>query len=70
MGYESQDPRGENGDLIVQCVYNIDNSKYIIQVDTNLPLNAQNISPKTKTILMVLKYNYWSTDIEKQHIAE
>lgn len=31
MGYESQDPRGANGDLIVQCVYNIDNSKYIIQ---------------------------------------
>ena len=38
--------------------------------DTNLPLNAQNISPKTKTILLVLKYNYWSTEIEKQHIAE
>lgn len=30
MGYESQDPSGKTGDLIVECVYNIDNNKYAI----------------------------------------
>ena len=55
---------------LLELIKQNSDSKYIIQVDTNLPLNAQNISQKTKTILMVLKYNYWSTEIEKQHIAE
>lgn len=31
MGYESKDPKGLNGDLIIQVIYNIDNSKYVIQ---------------------------------------
>lgn len=31
MGYESQDPNGLNGDLLVQIIYNIDTSKYAIQ---------------------------------------
>lgn len=55
---------------LLELIKQNSDSKYIIQVDTNLPLNAQNIFPKTKTILLVLKYNYWSTEIEKQHIAE
>lgn len=28
MGYESKDPKGQTGDLIVECIYNIDNTKY------------------------------------------
>lgn len=55
---------------LLELIKQNSDSKYIIQVNTNLPLNAQNISQKTKTILLVLKYNYWSTEIEKQHIAE
>lgn len=55
---------------LLELIKQNSDSKYIIQVDTNFPLNAQNISKKTKTILMVLKYNYWSTEIEKKHIAE
>lgn len=31
MGYESKDPKGINGDLIIQVIYKIDNSKYVIQ---------------------------------------
>lgn len=31
MGYESSNPKGMNGDLIVQCVYNIDSTRYIVQ---------------------------------------
>lgn len=34
MGYESLDPNGLNGDLLVQVVYNIDNSKYAIKGNT------------------------------------
>lgn len=30
MGYESRDPRGKNGDIVVQCIYNIDPKKYAI----------------------------------------
>ena len=31
MGYESKDPKGLNGDLIIQVIYNIDSKKYVIQ---------------------------------------
>ena len=31
MGYESKDPNGLNGDLLINIVYNIDTSKYVIQ---------------------------------------
>lgn len=31
MGYESKDPKGKNGDLIVKCVYKIDPDRYAIQ---------------------------------------
>ena len=34
MGYESKDPHGLNGDLLVQIVYKIDSSKYVIQGNT------------------------------------
>ena len=28
MGYESRDKNGKTGDIIVECIYNIDSSKY------------------------------------------
>ena len=31
MGYESKDPKGLNGDLIIQVIYDIDSNKYVIQ---------------------------------------
>lgn len=34
MGYESKDPRGVNGDIIVECIYNLDSSKYAVQGNT------------------------------------
>lgn len=34
MGYESKDPRGANGDLIIQFIYAIDTNKYAIQGNT------------------------------------
>jgi len=34
MGYESKDPHGLNGDLLIQIIYNIDTSKYAVQGNT------------------------------------
>lgn len=34
MGYESKDPHGLNGDLLVQIIYKIDTNKYAIQGNT------------------------------------
>ena len=40
--------------------------KYKIQVDTQKRIDENNICKKTKDILAVLKYNYWSTEEEKE----
>lgn len=44
--------------------------KYLIDVDTDKSINEQNISDKTKKILAVLTYNYWSSETEKRDIIE
>lgn len=42
--------------------------KYLIDVDTNKSINEQNISDKTRKVLAVLTYNYWSSETEKRDI--
>ena len=44
--------------------------KYLIDVDTNKSINEQNISNKTKIILAVLTYNYWSNEKQKDIIRK
>ena len=44
--------------------------KYLIDVDTDKSINEQNISDKTKKVLAVLTYNYWSSETEKRDIIE
>lgn len=44
--------------------------KYIIDIDTNKSINEQNISNKTKIILAVLTYNYWSNEKQKDIIRK
>ena len=44
--------------------------KYIIDVDSNKSINEQNISNKTKMILSVLTYNYWSNEEQKEGIRK
>ena len=44
--------------------------KYLIDVDTDKSINEQNISNKTKKILAVLTYNYWSSETGKRDIIE
>ena len=56
MGYESKDPNGVNGDLIVQIIYNVDSSKYVIQGNTvyekiKVPYYTAILGGKIKTTL-------------------
>ncbi len=44
--------------------------KYIIDIDTDKSINEQNISNKTKMILAVLTYNYWSNEKQKDIIRK
>ena len=44
--------------------------KYLIDVDTDKSINEQNISNKTKLILAVLTYNYWSDEKQKDSIRK
>ena len=44
--------------------------KYLIDVDTKKSINEQNISNKTKMILAVLTYNYWSNEKQKDIIRK
>lgn len=56
MGYESKDPKGLNGDLLVQIIYKYDESKYAIQGNTiyeqiSIPYYDAIIGCKKKVIL-------------------
>ena len=42
--------------------------KYFFKVDIDRPLEEQDISKETKNMLVVLKYNYWSTEEEKRNM--
>ena len=44
--------------------------KYLIDVDTDKSINEQSISNKTKMILAVLTYNYWSNEKQKDIIKK
>lgn len=44
--------------------------KYLIDVDTNKSIKEQNVSNKTKMILAVLTYNYWSNETQKDIIRK
>ena len=44
--------------------------KYLIDVDTDKSIDEQNISNKTKMILAVLTYNYWSNEKQKDIIIK
>jgi len=44
--------------------------QYNINIDTNKSLLEQNFSKKTKDLIAVIKYNYWSTDEEKKQLKQ
>ena len=55
---------------LLEMIQNRSDRKYNINVDVKKDLESQNISKKTKDILVVLKYNYWSTDDEKKYFYD
>lgn len=55
---------------LLDLIKGFSNTKYFIEVDTTKPLEEQNISEETKNMLIVFKYNYWSSEDEKQRIIE
>lgn len=55
---------------LLEMIQNRSDRKYNINVDVKKDLESQNISKKTKDILVVLKYNYWSTDDEKKYLRK
>lgn len=55
---------------LVELIQNQSNEQYNIDIDINKSLLEQNFSKKTKDLIAVIKYNYWSTDEEKQQLEQ
>ena len=55
---------------ILELISYFSDSRYFIDIDTERTLDEQNISNETKNMLIVFKYNYWSSEGEKQKIIE
>lgn len=55
---------------LLEMIYKNSDEKYNIDVDLKKDLKNQNISKKTKDMLAVLTYNYWSSETEKKDIIE
>ncbi len=55
---------------ILNMIKNKSDEKYVIQIDTNKKIQDNNISKKTKDILTVLKYNFWSNEEEKEKLKK
>lgn len=55
---------------LLDLIQNTIDAKYFIEVDTDKNLEEQNISQDTKNMLVVLKYNYWSSEPEKRQMSE
>lgn len=55
---------------LLEMIYGNSDEKYNIDVDLKKDLKNQNISKKTKDMLAVLTYNYWSSETEKKDIIE
>lgn len=53
---------------LLEMIQKNSDEKYDIDVDLNKNLQDQNISKKTKDILAVLTYNYWSDESEKEYL--
>jgi len=55
---------------LIELIQKQSNEQYNIIIDTNKSLLEQNFSQKTKDLIAVIKYNYWSTDEEKQQLKK
>lgn len=55
---------------LIKLIQKQSNEQYNINIDTNKSLLEQNFSKKTKDLIAVIKYNYWSTDEEKKQLKQ
>lgn len=55
---------------LIELIKKQSNKQYYISIDSNKSLLEQNFSPKTKDLIAVIKYNYWSTDEERQQLKK
>ena len=53
---------------LIELIKKQSDKQYYISIDTNKSLLEQNFSKKTKDLIAVIKYNYWSTDEERQQL--
>ena len=50
---------------LIDLIHSQSNEMYKISIDVNKSLTEQKYSKKTKDLIAVLKYNYWSTEEEQ-----
>ena len=55
---------------LIKLIQNQSNEQYNINIDTNKSLLEQNFSKKAKDLIAVIKYNYWSTEEERQQLKQ
>lgn len=55
---------------LMELICDQSDAQYNIYIDTNKSLLEQNFSDKAIALIAVLKYNYWSTDEEKQQLEK
>ena len=55
---------------LMELICDQSDTQYKIYIDTNKSLLEQNFSDKAIALIAVLKYNYWSTDEEKQQLEK
>jgi len=53
---------------IIELIKKQSDEQFNINIDTNKSLLEQDFSKKTKDLIAVIKYNYWSTEEEKQQL--
>lgn len=53
---------------LVELIKKQSDEQFNINIDTNKSLLEQDFSKKTKDLIAVIKYNYWSTEEEKQQL--
>ena len=53
---------------LIELIKKQSDEKFNIDIDTNKSLSEQDFSRKTKDLIAVIKYNYWSTDEERRQL--
>lgn len=55
---------------LIELIKSQSNEQYNISIDANKSLLEQDFSQKAKDLIAVIKYNYWSTDEERQQLKK